>query len=109
MATITKTDRSRAANPISFAAASGGGDEFVNTGSEILFVSHTNGAGSAVTLTIVTQATVDGLAVADRTVVIDPGEFHPLGPFDTKQYNDANGKVQLTWSSATDIEIAVLN
>lgn len=109
MATITKTDRSRAANPVSFASASGGGDEFVNTGKEILMVSHTNGGGSTVTLTIATSATVDGLAVADRTVAIGAGEFHVLGPFDKQQYNDGNGKVQLSWSSETDIEIAVLN
>jgi len=109
MSTITKLARSRAANPATFAAAAGGGDEFVNTGKELLLVNHTNGGGSAVTLTITTSATVDGLAVADRTVSIGAGEFHVLGPFETSQYNDANGKVQLGWSSATDIEVAVVN
>jgi len=109
MTTVTKTDRSREANPVSWAAASGGGDEFVNNGKEILMVNHTNSGGAGVTLTIVTQSTVDGQAIADRTVAIGAGEFHPLGPFDKGVYNDANGKVQLTWSSSTDVSIAVLN
>lgn len=109
MATVTPVSQSRSANAVTLAAASAGGDEFANTGKELLVVQHTNGAGSAVTLTIVTQTTSDGLALADKTVAIDPGELHVLGPFPKGIYNDANGKVQLTWSAVTDIEIGVVN
>lgn len=109
MAAVTPVTKSRSANVIPFAAATGGGDEFANTGRELLLVRHTNAGGAAVTLTIATQAAPDGLAVADKTVTIDPGEDHALGPWPTSIYNDADGNVQLTWSSATDIEIAVVN
>lgn len=109
MATVTPVTKSRSANAVAFAAASVGGDEFANTGKELLLVRHTNSGGAAVTLTIASQAAPDGLAVADKTVDIDPGEDHVLGPWPTSIYNDADGNVQLTWSAVTDIEIAVVN
>lgn len=108
MATITPKARARSANALTMAAASGGGDVFTNTGKELLIVRHTNGGGSAVTLTITTSQTSDGLAVADRTVPIGAGELHVLGPFPTQIYNDGNGQVALGWSAVTDIEIAVI-
>jgi len=108
MATLTPASAARSANPITFTGASPGGDEFANTGKELLFVRHTNAGGVGVTLTITSQATVDGLAVADRTVAIDPGETHVLGPWPKAAYNDASGNVALSWSATTDIEVAVI-
>lgn len=108
MAALTVVASARFANAITWANAAGGGDEFANTGKELLLVSHTNGGGSTVTLTITTEATSDGLAVADRTVSIAAGSFHVLGPFPKGIYNDADGNVNLAWSSATDIDIAVI-
>ena len=95
MATITPVAPKREANSFSFSAAAAGGDEFVNNGSELLLFEHTNGAGSDMTLTIVTQQTVDGEAVADKAITVGKGTIHLLGPFPTGIYNDANGKVQL--------------
>ncbi len=108
MATITAVSPKREANSFSMASAAAGGDEFVNNGGELLLLEHTNGAGADMTLTIVTQQTVDGEAVADKTITIGKGTIQLLGPFPTGIYNDANGKVQLTYSSETDCQLAVI-
>lgn len=108
MSTQTPVVPIRMANIVTPVAADGVGDEFVNTGKELVLVEHTNGAGSSVTLTITTTSTVDGEAVADRTIVIGPGETHLLGPWPQQWYNDANGKVQMSWSAVTDVVLSVL-
>jgi hypothetical protein len=53
------------ANP-GFTAANVDGNYFANSGAEVLIV--TNGGGSSITVTVVSQATVDGLAVAIPSV-----------------------------------------
>lgn len=107
MATITPKVSARAANALTWSAAEAGGDEFANTGKELLLV--TNGAGSPVTLTVSTSQTVDGLAVADKAIPIPAGETHVLGPWNKSLYNDVDGNVQLAWSSHTDVELAVIS
>jgi len=108
MATHTPVAPLRAANPITFAAADGMGDDFVNTGKELAVVEHTNPAGSSVTLTVTTTATVDTEAVADKVIVIGVGETHVLGPWPQQWYNDANAKVQFAWSAVTDVQLAII-
>jgi len=109
MATHTPIAPTRAANPITFAAADAVGDDFVSTGKELVLVEHTNGAGSSVTLTVTTTATIDGEAVADKVITINPGETHALGPWPQQWYNDpATAKVSLSWSAVTDIMLAVI-
>jgi len=109
MAALTPVAPKRAANIYTPAAASAGGDTFPNTGRELLLVEHTNGAGSGMTLTIVTTMIVDGEPVGDKTIAIGPGERHLLGPFATNVYNDANGEVGLSYSAVADITIAVVD
>ena len=109
MATITAVSPDRAANSFTFDAAASGGDDFVNTGTELLLIKHTNGAGSAVTLTIVTTREVDGQSVADKEITIGAGETHLLGPFPTGIYNDPDEKVSFSYDDETDIEVAVIS
>lgn len=106
MATLTVQTIDRDGYNIAFAAAAGGGDEFVNTGSEFILVK--NDDASAKTLTIATPRTVDGLAVADRPVVIPAGEQWPIGPLPTSTYNDGNNKVQITYDAVTSLSLAVM-
>lgn len=107
MATLTAQTIVRAGLEATYAAAAGGGDEFVNTGVEVLHVK--NASVGDITVTVVSQATVDGLAVADRAVVVTAGEERFIGPFPTNVYNDANQKIQVTYSGVTTLTIAVLN
>lgn len=86
--------------------AAGGGDDFVNSGIELLYIK--NADASPKTVTIVTPATQDALAVADRAVVVPAGNEMLIGPFPTSIYNDANGKVSLTYSAVTNVTVGVV-
>ena len=52
--------------------------------------------------------TVDGLAVADRTVEVTGTEDRMIGPFPKSTYNDAAGKVQLSYDAVASLTIAVI-
>ena len=108
MSTLAAQAAKREANDLTLTAGGAGGDEFVNTGKELLLVLHTNSGGSTVTLTIGAEKTVDGLTVPDKTIDIAAGKTALLGPWPTDVYNDGDGKVQLSWSDETDIEAAVV-
>jgi hypothetical protein len=66
------------------------------------------GAGAA-TITITTPNTVDGLALADRTVNVPAttGDVC-VGPFPRADYNDSQGRISFTASEATGLTCAVL-
>lgn len=88
-------------------AAAGGGDDFVNTGNEALYFNNTDVASRTVTL--VTAATVDGLAVADRAVVVPALSRMLIGPFPTDIYNNpADSKLSMTYSAVTNLTVAVV-
>ena len=78
---------------------------FRNTGRQYVLVK--KGAGS-VDVTIETAATVDGLAIADRTVAVSANTDELIGPFKPDVYNDSDGKVALQFSAASAISVAVL-
>ena len=90
------------------ASADGAGDSFVNEGDELLLVEHVNAGGAAVDLTFAVNRTIEGLALPDRTLTIQPGDRALIGPFSKQIYNDGDGKVQISYTDATDIELAVI-
>lgn len=85
------------------AAADAGGNEFANDGKVFLEVD--NQDASSTNVTIVTQQTSDGLAVADRVVSVGATSRKLIGPFPASIYNDGSGKVQLTYSSVTSLTV----
>lgn len=103
MATLTVQDIVRTGLETTYADAAGGGDDFANTGVEFIHIK--NGSGSDITLTIVTTETIDGLAVADRTVVITAGEERMIGPFPCRWYG---ASVSLTYSDVTSLTLAII-
>lgn len=67
-----------------------------------------SGAG-ACTVTFVTPGTVDGLAVADRTVSVPATTGDVMvGPFPRRIYNDSDGELAFTLSEITGLTVAVL-
>jgi hypothetical protein len=107
MADLTVETVARTGLNATYVACSAGGDAVLNTGVDCVLVK--NGSGSSITVTVVTQDTVDGNAVADRTVVIPAGEERIIGPFrGGVTYNDVDNKVQLTYSAVTSLTIAAL-
>lgn len=67
-----------------------------------------NDDASAITVTLVTQGTVDSQAVADRTVTVAAGAIKLIGPFPTATYNDSSGNVQVTYSAVTSITVGAV-
>jgi hypothetical protein len=60
-------------------------------------------------VTIATPGTVDGQAVADRTVTVPAsGGDRFIGPFSVKDYNDSGGDLRLTFSNIAGLTLAVL-
>jgi hypothetical protein len=110
MAIIAVQNISRAGlNPPTVEAVAAGGDSFPNDGKT--FVWYQNDHATEVrTLTVVTQKTVDGKAVADDTVGVEAADdLAFVGPFPPSIYNDANGRVQVTYSDAgADQQIGVI-
>ena len=108
MATLTIQQILKTGLEPTYAAVAAGGDEFVNDGKDtFLHIKNTNAASRI--LTIVTQATVDGEAVADKTVTVpDTTGDKMVGPFPTSWYNDSASKVQLTYESEVGVTIAII-
>lgn len=86
-------------------AADVAGDEFANDNGRVNFEVN-NGSGSSVDVTIVTQATVDGLAVADRVISVGAGERFIINQLGSGTYNDSKGDVQVTYSAVTSVTVA---
>ncbi len=109
MATLTVQTISRAGITPTWNNAAAGGDAFANDGKTQVIVRN-NHVSASRTVTFVTQATVDGQAVSDRTVTVTAAnDFGVVGPFPPEIYNDANGLLQMTHSdSAADIQLAIL-
>ena len=81
--------------------------QFPNDGKTFIHVK--NGGGSSDTVTIVSQNSEDGLAVADRTVVVTNGEERMIGPFLPHVYNDGDGLVNFSHSFITSVTQAVFS
>lgn len=108
MALLTVTQSKRQATPVPLATPGVSGDSFPNTGREALLVQHTNPGGSARLLIVTTAATLDGEEVADKQVVVQPGETHLLGPFPAGVYSSPQGQVAVNYSQITDLKVAVV-
>lgn len=106
MATIAKQTVTRAGLVLATAAASAGGDEFVNDGKKMLYAE--NSSGVQRTISITPQKEVDGQTIPAKTLVLEDGESGFIGPFPGNLYNDTDGNVQLIYSSETGVVVAVL-
>lgn len=82
------------------------GNQFANDGRMVLHV--INGGGSPINVTIATPNQVDGLAISDQVVAVTNAEERFIGPFPPGIYNDSDGYVQVTYSSATSVTVALL-
>lgn len=110
MATLTVTEVTRAGVIVTtLTAAAAGGDQFPNTGRELVMFK--NGDVAAKTVTLVTGAAgadPDGLAITDKTIVVAAGDTVVMGPFPTGIYNDASGMMNLTYSAVTSCTLKAL-
>lgn len=106
MAVLTVTPVTRAGVDVAGVAADVAGDEWANTGKEIVEVK--NGSGVSITVTLDVKATLDGNAVTDPTVTITAGQTKAIGPFPRGVFNDANDRAKITYSAVTSVTTKVL-
>lgn len=83
-----------------------GGDSFPNTERELLIVK--NGGGVSCTVSLTRTASVDGTALAAKTVAVAAGEERVIGPFPPGLYNDANKRVAFTTSVQASVAVKVI-
>ena len=89
------------------------GESFDNVGENVLL--HVkNGSGGAVVVTITTPGSVDGVALADRTISVPAGEERIIGPFPNNLYgqadvdNDIDKAVFIDYDTGTTITVAAI-
>lgn len=89
-----------------YAACAAGGDEFVNTGHEFIHIK--NGAGAPQTVTIASPTACDQGGTHPVVVSVTNAQERIIGPFPPGRFNDANNKVQLTYSAVVSLTIGIL-
>jgi len=103
MATLTVVQIPKTGVELILTAAAGGGDAFANDGQTVFILN--NGSGGDIVATFVTQATKDGLAVADRAVTITAGDLESVADLDPEVYNDTSGLCQVTYDGVTSLTV----
>jgi hypothetical protein len=107
MALLVMQDVSAGA-AVTFAAASVGGDAFPTDNRALLIVR--NSGASTRTVTLASQA-VDlppGTAAAPKVLSVLAGTTVAWGPIARRGWANVSGQVAMTYSSATDLTVAVL-
>jgi len=91
-------------------AAVAGGHSFTNDGDTVLLFLNTNAATR--TITIQTFQTVDGLAVADMSIVLAIGNVTPTrvmtSRFPRTIYNQTDGTVLIDYSATAGVSVAAV-
>ena len=112
MAILTPQSATLTGAVITFDACAGGGDSFPNQGRTSVLIR--NGSGGNLTVTA-DCPNPDNFGVSgsglDAAVIVPTGATTDFawGPFSPARFNDANGRVQLTYSGVTSLSIAVLS
>lgn len=109
--TVTTTAAQGAVLPAMAAVDQPNGNQFLNTGRELIEV--TNGSGSTITVTFITNGvyTVGTVqyAIADSAQTIAAGATKAFGPFDKTLYNDGTGQVLVDYTSGTTVTARVIS
>lgn len=103
--TLTVQDIARSGLTPALAAANTDGSYVPNNGRVFLQVK--NAAGSSITVTVASQKTILGLAVADVTVTVPATTGDKMiGPFPPDVFNDAQGQITVTFSAVSSVTVA---
>lgn len=102
MATIAKSAAGLAGSAIAFAAASAGGDVFVNDGSVRLLVK--NADSSSKTVTVDSTGLCSMGFDHNLVIVVAAGDTEVIGPFPVARFGRS---VAVTYSAVTSVTVAV--
>jgi len=104
--TVTECARTGLALALGGGAAAATGDQWLNTGREVLVISNTDSGSHDVSVDV--QAEPDGKEVTERTVSVVNATTKVLGPFPTNVYNDEGGYAHITYSALTGMKVQVV-
>jgi hypothetical protein len=106
VATLAVQKGSRTGVALTFTAAAGGGDQFPAGGARALHVK--NGSGSSMDVTVNSQKPCDQGVDHDIVVSVAAGAEKVISGLTYERFADANGYVQVTYSLATSVTVAVV-
>lgn len=89
-----------------YVACTVGGDAVLNSGSTFLHV--INGHSGAWVVTVNSIAACNQGFDHDAAVSVPAGEERMIGPFDRGRFNDAGGKLAITYDGVTALTIAAI-
>jgi hypothetical protein len=104
--TVTECARTGLALALSGGTAAANGDQWLNTGREVLVI--TNGDSGAHNVSVDVQAEPDGKEVTERQVSVVNATTKVLGPFPPNIYNDAGGYAHITYAALTAMKVQVV-
>lgn len=107
---ITPQAATSAGVPVTFEAANVDGNSFVPRRGRALHVR--NNSAGAITVTVPTPGTADGLAIGDRTITVAAGAHATFGPGSAAVaglYAQADGTVHVDYSAVTTVTVAVID
>jgi hypothetical protein len=105
MAALATQTVSHTGLAVAFSAATSGGDTCATGSGLVLLVK--NGDASSHSVTLATPGTVDGLAIADRTVAVAAGVTAMI-PLPDLYRDPATGLCSLTYTAVTSVTVAVV-
>ena|SRR3990167_1921862 len=107
MATLTVQEPTLAGITPTYAAVTAGGDEFAYSGGDILI--HVKNSGTQQVVTVVTPATIEGVAIDNPTVTIPATTGDKMIKLTApgNLFVPADGKIDLTYDGAGGMTIAV--
>lgn len=83
------------------------GHEFANSTQDV-FLHIKNGGASSINVTLITSATIDGLAVADKVVAVAAAAEKFIGPFANGTYGQEDNLVHVDLSDDTSVTLAAI-
>ena len=105
--TLTVQSAARTGAELSFQSVTNvGGFKFLNDGRVIMIAKEVNTGDNEITVT--PTKTIEGLAIATRTVDVASGETWVLGPWDPDTYNDSDGYITFTTEADEAAGIALV-
>lgn len=112
MATLNTQTFDESGTDLTMSGASAGGDQFANNGNRYLIISNGDTSGKDVTITAQNTSYEFGrsgkVVKQDQSLTVTAGGVGVMGPFPEDAFNDGDGNVQITYSAATSVEVAVI-
>jgi hypothetical protein len=106
MADLTIQRLAQAGLKATYTTASAGGDTFSNDGNTWLHIK--NGGASSITVTIDSKTPCNQGFDHDLTITILAGEDKYSPRLEQSRFNDATGKVAVSYSAATSVTVAAI-